>query len=158
MICCPAYNEHPASLTFELCWIFAFSAQPDLFLADVFAYRLLGRRLLGYPVEVRHLSSKAYRETLPKQSPVHTRLCGIHVTYRLPLLLLLTIESGQISKYLLGIFTVIPHIKACGNFSWNDLLEFQGFRLEPKWAKNGPLNGKEWQFSTTKDNRGRGSN
>ena len=54
-------------------------------LADVFVYRLVGRRLLGYPVEVRHSPSKEYKETPTKQAPLHARPCGVCETYSLPL-------------------------------------------------------------------------
>jgi len=52
--------------------------------ADVFVYRLLGGRFLGYPVEARHSPSKEYRETPSKQSLLHTRPCGICETYSPP--------------------------------------------------------------------------
>ena len=81
-------NEHPASLTIELGLLRAYllvPAQPDLFLADVFVYRLVGRSLLDYPVEVRHSPSREYKETPTKQAPLHARPCGVCETYSLPL-------------------------------------------------------------------------
>ena len=95
--------------------------------------------MLGYPVEVRHLPSKAYRETPPKQSPVHTRLCGICVTYSPPLLCYFCEQLSQIKlvniflEYLLLYLTLKPAATFLETTCWN-------FRVLD-WSQNGPKMG-----------------